>query len=219
MQNRRLFASYCHDDVEIVSKLCALVRVGHVEVFRDKDGIRPGEQWELVITESLDACDCLVLFWSANSARSESVKAEYSSAMSLGKSVVPVLLDKTELPQDLGKYEWIDFRSFVVVRPVMKEMERTEMSITRRVVAAPARAAGAFIGGMLGLLGVPGSATRAAVRAKAGPLAEIADIVSLSLSDESQTRLIKVFADRLFALSDSGDSGATRKSGLSNSGA
>jgi hypothetical protein len=211
MSSRKLFASYCRDDNEIVSKLCDLIRVGRVEVFRDEEGIQPGDIWHLVITDSLEACDCLLLFWSANAARSGWVKKEYSTAMSLGKVVVPVLLDETKLPVDLGKYQLIDCRSFVVIRPVKAGTARTEMTAPQRIVNAPAKALGAVIGGLFEWLSEAGSAARTAILPNAAPFAEVVNFITLPLSEESETQLIKLFADRLFELNETGSSGRAPK--------
>jgi hypothetical protein len=118
MRSRKLFASYSRTDREVVSRLCDLLRVGGTHIFRDEDSIQPGTQWKAVLTKNLQQSECVLVFWSANSATSKAVREEYEAAIKQGKDVAPVLLDQTALVEELRRYQWIDFRALLVVRPV-----------------------------------------------------------------------------------------------------
>ena len=118
MRTRKLFASYCRIDGDFVSRICDLLRLGGTHVFRDEDSIQPGKQWKAILTENLQQSECVLVFWTANSASSKKVQEEYTTAIQLEKDVAPVPMDDTTLVDALRDYQWIDFRSLLVVRPV-----------------------------------------------------------------------------------------------------
>jgi hypothetical protein len=79
-------------------------------VFQDVDSLMVGERWWPQIEQALRACRLVVVFWCAHSERSAYVAKEYRSALSCNKSLLPVLLDETPLPDDLAEYHGLDFR-------------------------------------------------------------------------------------------------------------
>lgn len=117
MRSKRLFASYSRSDKAAVIPLCQLLRAGGTRVFRDEDDIKPGDQWQVVLTRRLEDADGIFVFWSQKSAGSTWVKQEYSTAIAMKKEVVPVLLDSTPLDAELARFMWIDLRSCVSFLP------------------------------------------------------------------------------------------------------
>lgn len=111
MNECRIFVSYSHSDLQLVSALVQLLRVTDVPIFRDVEDIRPGHKWRAVLSDAIEACETLLLFWCRHSSESKEVKSEYSSAMQSGKRVVPVRLDDTELPPELAEYQAINLRN------------------------------------------------------------------------------------------------------------
>jgi hypothetical protein len=81
-----------------------------LKTFLDQDSIKPGDRWRIAISKSLTKCSSVLVFWSASAAASREVKGEYEKAISLKKTVVPVRLDSTPLPEQLSQYHGVDFR-------------------------------------------------------------------------------------------------------------
>jgi hypothetical protein len=77
-------------------------------VFRDIDSIQPGTRWRVAISDAIDSCQTFLLFWCAHSSRSQEVRVEHDQAITLGRPVVPVLLDQSVLPGELAEYQAID---------------------------------------------------------------------------------------------------------------
>jgi hypothetical protein len=98
MRACELFISYSRVDRYIAAPISQLLRTTQCAVFRDEDSIQPGERWSAVITESLENCECVLVFWSAAAPDSKSVEAEFRQAIALNKRVVPVLIDDAPLP-------------------------------------------------------------------------------------------------------------------------
>jgi len=106
---RRLFASYSRRDGRHVAQIVQLLRVTGAPVFRDQENIAPGKRWRTEISDALASADTVLLFWSRNAHDSSEVRAEYEHAISLGKDVVPVLLDDAPLAGQLREFQYIDF--------------------------------------------------------------------------------------------------------------
>ena len=110
--HKRLFTSYSRRDGRYVADIIRLLRVTGASVFRDQDSIAPGKQWRAEISTALADSDTVLVFWSENAQTSAEMKAEYESAINLGKDVVPVLLDKAPLTDLLQQFQYIDFSEF-----------------------------------------------------------------------------------------------------------
>ena len=50
----------------------------------------------------------MIVFWSADAAASDQVRAEYEHAIAAGKSIVPVLLDGMTLTAPLDQFQFLD---------------------------------------------------------------------------------------------------------------
>lgn len=106
-----IFASYSRRDKEIVAPLIELLRISRSTVFRDEDSIPPGTKWRLKISAALENCDSVIVFWCRHACESDEVKLEYQRAIKLDKSIIPILLDSTDLPASLAQYQAIDLRT------------------------------------------------------------------------------------------------------------
>jgi hypothetical protein len=105
-----VFTSYSRKDEQCVAPVVEFLRAFGVRVFRDRDNISPGTKWELVLADELENSTSVVVFWSRAASTSEWVKKECSEAIQADKRVIPVVLDKTQLPDFLQPYQSIDFQ-------------------------------------------------------------------------------------------------------------
>jgi hypothetical protein len=92
-----IFVSYARKDIQRVVPLVEELRRLKYRVFFDVESIHIGENWKQRLERSIRSSRVLLLCWSA-SATSDFVRFEYLKAESLGKKVVPWLLDDTPLP-------------------------------------------------------------------------------------------------------------------------
>lgn len=116
---RTVFVSYARKDSKLIRQAVALLEAGGAQVFRDIDDIAFGDDWEEVIVRKLQECERVMVFWSVNAQASEWVGKEYTIALEQQKRMVPVLLDNTPLPPELGKYHALT--NFMPKRPVWKK--------------------------------------------------------------------------------------------------
>ena len=78
-------------------------------VFSDAD-LRPGQPWRTVIAGRVCAARLVLVLWSAPAAASPEVGAEWRHALACGRRVVPVMLDDTPMPGELGARQGVDWR-------------------------------------------------------------------------------------------------------------
>ncbi|MVM34856.1 TIR domain-containing protein [Spirosoma sp. HMF4905] len=106
--NLTLFVSYSHEDEAVIKPLVDLLRTKEGLVFFDRDSILAGDEWNPKILSAIDSCDKFIVFWSIKSAESFYVEKEFTRAINDKKTIIPILLDGTELPQSLARFQWID---------------------------------------------------------------------------------------------------------------
>ena len=109
-----VFISYSHKDAKLVSPIVQLIRSMRSDlVFQDTLSIKPGKPWESQLGDALQQSDVVIVFWCSHSKNSSEVKKEYEKAILENKDVLPVLLDGSELPEEIAKYQWIDLRTVI----------------------------------------------------------------------------------------------------------
>src|SRR6185369_17054198 len=105
MATRSVFISYARADSQLVLADVELLRACGVRVFVDVRNIGYGEPWRAVLTKAIDACERVIVFWSAAAKVSNWVEREWRMALERGKKVVPMLLDDTPLPMELEEFQ------------------------------------------------------------------------------------------------------------------
>jgi hypothetical protein len=105
-KTRRFFASYSHEDREVVEEIVKLMVASGASVFRDTE-IPLGKRWRVVLDQSLRDADAVVLFWSKNAGGSVEVEREWRQALALKKDVIPVILDSSKLPRQLATFQHV----------------------------------------------------------------------------------------------------------------
>lgn len=79
------------------------------EVLIDRQ-IPPGLPWRVVIAAAITQARTVLVLWSARSAQSAELGAEWRLAAAAGVRLVPVLLDDTPMPAELGARQAVDWR-------------------------------------------------------------------------------------------------------------
>jgi catechol 2,3-dioxygenase-like lactoylglutathione lyase family enzyme len=102
------FISHASQDRRAAERIEAAI--GRPRVWLDRSDIRLGALlgWELL--SNIRNSRVLVLVWSEHARRSPWVQTEWISAATLGKPVIPIVLDGTPLPQALANALWGSLR-------------------------------------------------------------------------------------------------------------
>ena len=112
-QSTNVFVSYSHADASLVAPVVKLLRVNKSLVFQDVDDIQPGKRWRSEIAKGITKSHLVVVFWCNHASQSAEVSKEWKAAIEQEKDLLPLLLDATPLPSELGQFQWIDFRGTV----------------------------------------------------------------------------------------------------------
>jgi len=87
-----IFISYSHDDADTAACLASRLDDEGFRCFLAEKDIRPGEQWEPRIRDSLIASERILLLITPNSKNSKWVNAEAGAAWALNKPLIPALM-------------------------------------------------------------------------------------------------------------------------------
>jgi len=140
----RVFISYSRRDASIAKKVIELGLAFGVESWRDKDDLRPGEDWRIVITETIASCDRVMVLWCRHSQASSEVRNEFMQALHLRKRISSVQLDRAALPPELRHLHAID-----VSRLTWWAHEIARMEVGLVVLGIACLAAGGLIHALL----------------------------------------------------------------------
>jgi cellulose biosynthesis protein BcsQ len=103
-----IFLSYAREDRDRVAPIAAAFKAHGWKVWFDVD-VAPGAEFTRVVTQALDASDAVVVCWSRNSLRSQSVLDEAAEGLRRGV-LVPVLLDDVAPPLGFRYVQSADLR-------------------------------------------------------------------------------------------------------------
>lgn len=109
MKDQFVFFSYSRSDSEFVLNLAKELREDGITVWLDQLDIKPGMRWDKSIEKALDKATTVILVLSNASVASDNVMDEVSFAIEEDKTVVPIMLEKCDVPFRLRRFQFIDF--------------------------------------------------------------------------------------------------------------
>lgn len=95
-----IFINYCHKDKASLYPVFEQMARDGYRIWYD-DGNKAGDDWLDNIENHLEECRVVVAFISGNSSMSHSCKSEIVYAFKCRKKILPVLIDRSELPKGL----------------------------------------------------------------------------------------------------------------------
>jgi hypothetical protein len=134
------FLSYSRTDQEFALRLAEYVRTRGVRLWVDQLDIRPSEHWDRAIERAVRDCRGLVVVLSPRSVVSDNVADEISFAIDGGKSVLPVMIERCNLPLRIARMQVIDATSNDdrALEACLAELRRTKVSLPRASSVHPA---------------------------------------------------------------------------------
>ena len=99
-----VFISYGSADRERIQDLVTRLRQAGVTVWIDEAGIEGAAMWSQEIVSAINNCNILILAISTNSAHSKNVVRELALASEDDKTILPVFIEPTEIPESM-KYQ------------------------------------------------------------------------------------------------------------------
>jgi hypothetical protein len=107
-QAESYFLSYSRSDGGFAMRLAKDIRAAGVSIWVDQLDIRPSEHWDRAIERAVRCCRGLVVILSPRAVASENVADEISFAINSGKSVLPVMIERCDLPLRITRMHLID---------------------------------------------------------------------------------------------------------------
>jgi len=98
----QVFISYSRRDIDVVESIVSQLEAAGIEVWLDREDIKPGKQWRKQIVEGIDTAEAFVLNLSPNSAASDNVLKELNLAEeALDPFILPIMLTEMKIPDEM----------------------------------------------------------------------------------------------------------------------
>ena len=132
------FLSYSRSDQEFALRLAAFVRSHGISLWVDQLDIRPSEHWDRAIERAVNNCRGIVVILSPRSVASDNVADEISFALDGGKSVLPVMIERCNLPLRITRMQVIDATADYgkALDQCVAELRRTKVPASQRESSA-----------------------------------------------------------------------------------
>ncbi|MBK9925917.1 MAG: toll/interleukin-1 receptor domain-containing protein [Anaerolineales bacterium] len=107
---KNIFMSYSRRELGFVDDLVSKLEGGGYNVWLDYRVLIPGTPWAQQIDKGLNDADTVLLVASKASIGSEFVALEWRHFLETNKRVILLIFEAVDLPKELEKFEWVDFR-------------------------------------------------------------------------------------------------------------
>jgi len=98
----KVFISYSRRDIDVVEEIVSQLEAEGIEVWLDREDIKPGQQWRRQIVEGIDTAEAFILNLSPNSGASDNVLKELNLAEeALEPFILPVMLSEMKIPDEM----------------------------------------------------------------------------------------------------------------------
>jgi TolB-like protein/Flp pilus assembly protein TadD len=187
-----IFISYSRKDKESADELAELLASAGLSVWIDRQGIVGAEKWATEIVEGIKGCSTFILLISNTAVQSENVLRELSLASETRKRILPVEIERIELPSSfmyplagLQHVKITDFDKIVHahkhgVEKVIKKDERKSLMILPFEDLSPTGDNGWFADGIVSEL-----------------ISALSNVKSIRIADNQATKEFKKYQGQL----------------------
>lgn len=107
---KNIFMSYSRRELGFVDDLVSKLEAEKYNVWLDYRVLIPGTPWKEQIAKGLNDSDTVLLVVSKASLASQYVALEWRHFLEAHQRVILLIFEAVDLPPELEKYEWVDFR-------------------------------------------------------------------------------------------------------------
>ncbi len=107
---KNIFMSYSRRELGFVDDLVSKLEGESYNVWLDYRALIPGTPWNVQIDKGLKEADTVLLVVSKAALASEYVALEWRHFLEMKKRLILLIFEAVDLPTELEKYEWVDFR-------------------------------------------------------------------------------------------------------------
>jgi len=119
---KNIFMSYSRRELGFVDDLVNKLEKEKYNVWLDYRSLVPAKPWEEQIYQGIMNADVALLVVSKASMASENVGVEWKRVLAQKKRVILLIFEAVDLPAELEKFEWVDFRGSY--QNALKELDR-----------------------------------------------------------------------------------------------
>lgn len=134
------FICYSQRDAQIANVIDDIFNEAGLSTFFFSKQILPGTNFQEVIVNTINSSELILFLCTRNSIQSNWTKNEVMYAIELGKTVVPIIVDDTEIPADLifylAKFRQWHVRSKTIESDVREIVERLKHILKTRNTSA-----------------------------------------------------------------------------------
>jgi hypothetical protein len=105
-----IFMSYARLDRHFAGFLENELKRRGYALWKDMTDIAAGEDWQEAISEAMEACSHFIVLLSSRSIDRPEVNRELGAALQARKTIIPILLEDCEVPPQLRRFNYIDWR-------------------------------------------------------------------------------------------------------------
>ena len=105
-----IFLSYSRSGRQFAFRIAEDLKNAGTSVWLDQRDISPGDRWDQAVEKALTECSCVIVILSPSSVNSRNVLDEISFALEKSKQVIPVLYRDCDVPFQLRRIRYQDFR-------------------------------------------------------------------------------------------------------------
>ena len=107
---KNVFISYSRREVGFVDDLTDRLEKENFNVWLDYRSLVPGKPWNEQIRQGIENSNVILLVVSRASMASENVGMEWKRVLEQNKRIILLIFEAVDLPAELEKFEWVDFR-------------------------------------------------------------------------------------------------------------
>ena len=138
---RKTSVFLCHSsqDKPIVRKLYARLKSRGLAPWLDEEDIIPGEEWQVAISKAVKSSDVVLVCMSTSSvSKAGFLQREIREALGVAQEqpegsifIIPVLLESCTMPEQLSRFQWLDYQSPNAEEKLMKALHKRASQLIR----------------------------------------------------------------------------------------
>lgn len=107
---QNIFISYSRREVGFIDELVRDLEKQKYDVWLDYRNLIPGTTWLDQVYKGIQNAEVILLVVSKASLASQNVEVEWRHVLEQKKRIILLIFEAVDLPTELEKYEWVDFR-------------------------------------------------------------------------------------------------------------
>ena len=129
---KQVFISHAKEDYAVAEELYDYLHKNDYSPWLDKKKIKVGENWDYEINNALKNSTFVIFLLSSISINKRGyVQKEFKKALGYADEklindiyIIPILLDKCEVPEHLGKYQWIEIDEDNAMEEILSSLNK-----------------------------------------------------------------------------------------------